>query len=226
MFARHSLIWLTDPGWQRVRDAASASDRQAIDTWRQADWPAIVRRADADADAHQVCFGIALPPRPADGLKVRIALRAPISDVKKKLPPISVETAIGAALGAWRPRLAALNAEALRDGLSLKVYGSVALQALTGQPYVTAASDIDLLFHPRTLEQLRAGADFLARHANCLPLDGEIVFPSGQAVAWKEWLNAMDAPNDPRVLVKESSAVRLLPTAALLAAFQDMPCAN
>jgi phosphoribosyl-dephospho-CoA transferase len=224
MFARHSLIWLFDQGWQRVLDAAPESDHAAIDTWRQAGWPAVVRRADADASEHQICFGLALPPRPIDGLKVRIALRAPVEDVKQKLPPLCIEAAIGAAPEAWRSALAALDAEAMHRGLSIRIYGSVALQALTGQTYVTAASDIDLLFYPRSAVQLRTGIDLLARHANGLPLDGEIVFPSGQAVAWKEWMVAKDAPNNPHVLVKENCAVHLLPAAALLATFQDASC--
>lgn len=225
MFPRHSLIWLFDQGWQRVLDTAPESDHHAINAWRQTDWPAVVRRADADASAHQVCFGIALPPRPSDGVKVRIALSAPLTDVKKKLPPISIETIIDAAPETWRPRLVALNTDALRHGLSIRVYGSVALQALTGQPYVTAASDIDLLFYPRTCAQLETGVELLVRYAIGLPLDGEIIFPSGQAVAWKEWMNAMDAPSTPRVLVKKNSTVCLLPVATLLATFQDASCA-
>jgi phosphoribosyl-dephospho-CoA transferase len=48
-----------------------------------------------------------------------------------------------------------------------------------------------------------------------LPLDGEIVFPSGDAVAWKEWAGAE------RVLVKRASAVRLAPVAELLSTLED-----
>ena len=59
-----------------------------------------------------------------------------------------------------------------------------------------------------------AGLALLERHAATLPLDGEIVFPSGAAVAWKEWLSA--SRNEARVLVKDAGAVRLAPMAELL----------
>jgi phosphoribosyl-dephospho-CoA transferase len=72
-------------------------------------------------------------------------------------------------------------------------------------------SDIDLLFFPANRNALDAGLALLERYSAVLPLDGEIVFPSGDAVAWKEWLNA------DRVMVKDAVTVRLAPTAALLA---------
>jgi phosphoribosyl-dephospho-CoA transferase len=55
----------------------------------------------------------------------------------------------------------------------------------------------------------------LTRHAAHLPLDGEIVFPGGQAVSWQEWRMAIANPS--KVLVKELDSVRLAETASLLA---------
>jgi phosphoribosyl-dephospho-CoA transferase len=55
-------------------------------------------------------------------------------------------------------------------------------------------------------------------HAAVLPLDGEIVFPTGAAVSWKEWLGA--GPARARVLVKDAGAVRLAHMADLLATLE------
>jgi phosphoribosyl-dephospho-CoA transferase len=92
------------------------------------------------------------------------------------------------------------------------------MQAITGQSYLTPASDIDLLFVPADAASLRAGLALLEQYAALLPLDGEIVFPSGEAVAWKEWISA--GRHDARVLVKDAGAVRLAPMAQLLATLE------
>jgi phosphoribosyl-dephospho-CoA transferase len=99
--------------------------------------------------------------------------------------------------------------------LSVRVFGSVAMQALTGLQYVTATSDVDVLFEPASRAALEDGLALLSRHAAVLPLDGEIVFPGGAAVSWKEWRMAMAHPA--KVLVKDLRSVRLADTASLLA---------
>src|SRR6185369_13349406 len=100
-------------------------------------------------------------------------------------------------------------------GMDLRVFGSLALQALTGQAYLRESSDIDLLFRPRSTSELDAGTLLLASFLGELPLDGEIVFPSGQAVAWKEWFTAR--AHTERVLIKSQASVKLAPRAELRA---------
>ena len=208
MFSRHDLVWLTGDGWDAARESALPGHHAAIEQWRREDWPAIVRRADAGLAEGQVSLGIALPPGP-DGAKGRIALNIDKSDIARTSPALALAVAAEAAPESWRPALEALSA-----GMSLRAYGSLAMQAITGQSYLTAASDIDLLFFPSDAAELRDGLALLARFAEVLPLDGEIVFPSGDAVAWKEWINAGAA--SARVLVKDACAVRLAQPAGLL----------
>jgi phosphoribosyl-dephospho-CoA transferase len=224
MFARHDLVWLSDHGWQTALNSAAPHCRYAIELWRQAEWPAIVRRTDAGTLDHEVCVGIALPPDPADGSKKRIPLRAAVCDITKTAGPLRIDAAIAAAPAAWRAGLAALQQQAQQRDLSLRIYGSLALQALTKQHYITSTSDIDLLLIPATSGQLSVGLDLLASHAAALPLDGEIIFPSGQAVAWKEWRNAISASSDTRVLVKGKQSVSLENTAALLSTLANHAC--
>lgn len=212
MYSRHELVWLSSAGWQAAHAAAPPEDAEALQQWQRADWPLVATRRAAGVGADQACLGLALPPA-ADGGKRRIALRAALSDIARSSPPLPFKKAIAAAPDAWKPGLAALAAAS--PGLALGVYGSLALQAITGLPYLTPRSDIDLLFYPATTVQLRSGLALLKAHAAKLPLDGEVVFPNGDAVAWKEWLNA--ERDNARVLVKDRAAVRLAPIGSLLA---------
>lgn len=221
MFARHSLVWLSESGWRRALETVPPACRAQVERWRLDNRPTVVRRADPDATADEICVGIALPPDPVSGAKTRIALRVAAADIRRVRAPLDLAVAAVAIPEAIGVRFALLAADAEQNGLSFRVFGSVALQALTGDAYVTPQSDIDLLFHPQTGGQLRRGLALLDAHSAALPLDGEVVFPSGDAVAWKELHNALRAPSDPRVLAKGAGAVRLVPTQALLATLWD-----
>jgi phosphoribosyl-dephospho-CoA transferase len=111
--------------------------------------------------------------------------------------------------------LACLDRQAAEAGATLRVFGSLALQTLTGLPYLTPSSDIDLLLTPASLRQLDDVMRLVCAAAEQLPLDGELVFPGGQAVAWKEWANAARAGDGMRVLAKDMRGVRLMTQAEL-----------
>lgn len=226
---RHSLVWLTAAGWEAAIAAAQPEHAAALAQWQRNDWPAIVRRFDptpkdtdavdaadaanaTDAEASDICLGVPLPPDAA-GVKVRIALRVASSHIARTSAALELRSALMAA-GPWRDGLAALSAAAP----TLRVFGSLAMQTLTGLQYLSPGSDVDLLFHPASRRQLETVISLLARHSEHLPLDGEVVFPDGAAVSWKEWQAAMTHPA--KVLVKELRAVRLANTASLLAALE------
>ncbi|MDB5909930.1 MAG: mdcG [Massilia sp.] len=206
MFSRHELAWLGGAGWQAALARALPGQHAAIEQWWREDWPAIVRRADPGLEPGRVSLGIALPSRG------RVALNAHVSDIARRKSPLALGEATKAAPARWRAALDELAAES--DGMAMHVYGSLAMQTLTGQEYMGPDSDIDLLFFPANRGALDAGLALLERYSAVLPLDGEIVFPSGDAVAWKEWLNA------DRVMVKDAVTVRLAPAAALLATLE------
>jgi phosphoribosyl-dephospho-CoA transferase len=203
-FQRHTLAWLTAPGWHDARAAAPPAHQQALAMWQQHDWPVTVRRTDVDTAPHQLDVGLPLPPDAVTGAKLRIALRVARDHIARSALPLTLAAASHAA-GPWREQLNQLRHEA---GTSdLRVYGSIAMEALTNLPYVRPTSDIDLLYLPASQRQLEAVLAVLAHHAETLPLDGEIVFPGGQAVAWKEWLQARATAA--KVLVKQLQRVSL-----------------
>ena len=173
--------------------------------------------------AGQVCLGLTLPIDDTGAARLRLGLRCMQSEVARQRRPLLLREAAPAVTPGWRTACAGLERQAAAD-LDLRVYGSLALQALTGAPYLTARSDIDLAFYPRDAAQLNHGLALLDHYSRQLPLDGEIIFPSGQAVAWKEWRNAVSAPGRTRVLVKRIDCVLLADPAALLDEFTERMC--
>ncbi|NHZ32742.1 malonate decarboxylase holo-[acyl-carrier-protein] synthase [Massilia rubra] len=207
MYSRHDQAWLSGAGWAAVLDGAPPAHAAALEQWRRHDWPLIVTRRTPDAAPGAVCLGLAPPPEA--GRKLRIALQVDEQSVARVENALTLRAAAAAAPARWAAPLAALLADA--GSITLRAYGSLALQAVTRLTYLTESSDIDLLFTPASLHQLDAGMSLLQSHQQNLPLDGEIVFPDGAAVAWKEWRDAAGA----RVLVKDAGSVRLATTASL-----------
>jgi phosphoribosyl-dephospho-CoA transferase len=204
MNSRHDLVWLTPAGWDAALEQAP---HPALSLWRTHDWPAVVRRQEAGVGADRVCLGIPLPRSFGD--RQRLSLYARADHVARRRPPLPLADAAAAAPPQW---LAALGA--LQRAVDLRVFGSLAMQRLTGLAYLRPASDIDLLLTPSSKADLESGLAVLEEHAALLPLDGEIVFAGGEAVSWKEWLAARR--DGARVLVKSLQAVRLADPATLL----------
>ncbi|WP_426191657.1 malonate decarboxylase holo-[acyl-carrier-protein] synthase [Massilia sp. DWR3-1-1] len=215
MFSRHELLYLTADGWARAL-AAPGADSALLGPWRENDWPLVVRRREPGSGADTVSLGLPAPPA-ADGARRRFACTVPVAAVARRQAPLALAAIVASAPAHWQGALAAVLADGGHDGAPpLQVFGSCAMQALTGQSYVGPASDIDLLLELTTLAQLDAGLALMGRHSAALPLDGELVFPAGDAVSWKEWASGADQ----RVLVKSVDAVRLLPKAQLRARLQ------
>ena len=207
---RHMLVWLSEAGWAAAR-AGQLQHSAVLTQWQRRNWPAVVRRQDADASLDEVCLGLPVPPD-STGVKTRIALRVRSADVVRSSAAMALRAALPFS-GAWHARLTALCDEAA--ALNLRVFGSLAMQAITGLQYVSPSSDVDVLFHPASRRALDEGLALLERHEKHVPLDGEIVFPGGAAVSWKEWQMAVRHPA--KVMVKEFHTVRLTDTASLLA---------
>jgi phosphoribosyl-dephospho-CoA transferase len=213
---RHQLVWLHDAGWQAAIAAAPADHQAALSDWQARKAPLVVRRHEPGARNDELCLGLPLPPDPVSGNKLRIALKVKRQQIEGIKPALPLHLAL-AVEAPWRTTLIALQQAG--QSLNLQVYGSLAMQAMTGLPYLTASSDIDLLYHPQRVTQLQQALALLGEYAGRLPLDGEIVFPGDQAVAWKEWRQALAHPA--KVLVKSSHAVHLCEPAALLATLEQ-----
>jgi phosphoribosyl-dephospho-CoA transferase len=224
-FSRHDLVWLSEQGWRAACAGMSEHCVAILQRWQREDWPAIVRRNDADVDDGEICIGVALPPD-AQGQKLRVPLKVPLAGVRVRREPLEVFDVLPAAPLHWQSALRRFADEIRACGLDVRIYGSLALQVLTRQTYVRDTSDIDILFRPLNRTQLDRGMALLARHAESLPLDGEVLVGGDNAVAWKEWIQCGlqcggDENGAHRLLVKQCNGVRLQRVDALLDALDS-----
>jgi len=161
-----------------------------------------------------ISVGLALPP--AQG-KCRIALSVAVQDIVRYAPPLRLADALAHAPAAWQLSLAELDAAATHIDIELRVFGSLAWQALSGLDYMTEKSDIDLLWHPLSHTQLQQGIALLGRWEkdHGLRADGEVLFGAGSAVSWREWAT-LKSGDDQRVLVKRAFSAELVDARELL----------
>jgi len=218
--ARHTLVWLR-PECRAALVAQFSADpmRAQISAWLEADRPLVVAR-QPDTMVHDsaatgaIALGLALPP--AQG-KRRISFSVGMHDIARSTPPMLLADAITHAPAEWQPPLAELHDAAINIDIKLRVFGSLAWQALSGLPYLTAQSDIDLLWHPLSHAQLQQGIALLAQweQSSGLRADGEVLFGNGSAVSWREWAT-LKPDRDQRVLVKRMSSAGLVEARELL----------
>lgn len=204
---RHQLARLRPEAWDEI--LAQPWDAQAHDClrhWAARHLPLVVTRQDqARRRAGHVALGLAAPlawHRRRIALHVRRAAIAgfdefpPASDLLRRLDG-GGRDAFAARFPAHFPAhfaadstapLAALLARLDVHHVQPRVYGSHGWQLLTGERYVHAASDIDLWIAVDDAAAADAVAHCLACDVIARPrLDGELVFPDGRAVAWREW---------------------------------------
>jgi len=186
-----------------------------VAAWLAADRPLVVARQQCgETFSNSISVGLALPP--AQG-KRRIALSVAAKDIARFSAPLQLADVLAHAPIKWQPALAELDDAAKDIGLELHVFGSLAWQAISGLPYLTAQSDIDLLWHPQTYAQLLQGIEMLASWelSSGLRADGEVLFAGNSAVSWREWAN-LKFGDDQRVLVKRASSAELVEARELL----------
>jgi phosphoribosyl-dephospho-CoA transferase len=184
---RHQLASLSPAGWERVR--RRAWDEVAADClshWASHGLPLVVTRQPPDLpDPGGIALGL---PAPARWERRRLALQVPRTEVLffDEFPraPAVAPLLPAAARRAWRALCSGLEA----CGARARVHGSFGWQHLTGLDHVHAASDIDVWIAVSDADQADAVAAQLQAFAAPRPrLDGELVFASGNAVAWREW---------------------------------------
>jgi phosphoribosyl-dephospho-CoA transferase len=212
---RHDLLHVAPDVWASVLALCPpVADLPLVADWSDQGWPVIVRRRAEAEDQHLVPVGVPLPP--AIG-KRRVALLIPHDGViQRSLPPSLCATARVADPG-WRSTIDALLSVAARSGVEPAAFGSLLWQHLTGLAYLSPRSDLDVLwsipadFDVHTLV-CRIGE--VQRDAT-VRIDGEIIFPDGTAVNWRELWNAYQAAEGATVLAKTMEGVQLLKIASL-----------
>jgi phosphoribosyl-dephospho-CoA transferase len=202
---RHELVWLSREGWLQLLAGANDEEVSAcLRHWCEARLPLVVGRQEPGAP--ELALGL---PTPIAWGRRKVALRVarrtvlyhdgfPRAGEIARLLPLALRARWAALIGA----LAACTSEP-------RVHGSYGWQRLTGLRYLRPGSDIDLLL---PVHEARAADEVAGQLAAFLwagpRIDGELVFPDGSAVAWREWLQWRRAAVQ-CVLVKRIDGVRL-----------------
>ena len=140
-------------------------------------------------------MGLALPPNP---IKQRLAYSLPRALVREvSAPPLWKDCSAD---------LEQLQLAAETGGAELRTFGSHAWQHMTGLPYVTETSDIDLLLFlncRQSWETISQGLEQVAALKEP-GIDLEIVLSGDASFSWREF-----AGPSPRLLFKGNSRVWL-----------------
>jgi phosphoribosyl-dephospho-CoA transferase len=213
-FRRHDLIWL-DPqiGAQRFTTDGQTS---VVRDWARQRLPFVVTRQSGPVseNANQISLGLTLPSAPA---RTRVALCADRGAIIRHTRPLSLFDAMPHVPAGWRASLELVLLLAEKTRTAVRVYGSLSSQIFTGNSYLDAASDLDLLLEcnaDTNLHDLLGGLEDMP--ASGPRIDGEVMSQNGWAVAWRELAAALRTGMPRRVLAKSDCEVRLLDVDAFI----------
>lgn len=200
-FDRHRLVYLDPARWTEILGGYPAlREIPLVVDWVAVGYPLIARRPLCDDGAGLVPLGLPLPPSLG---KQRLALAVPPEAILSDAPPPLLAATERTAPAAWQPTIDAL----LALDPDTRCFGSLAWAHLTGLPYLSETSDLDLVWQVARADDATELVAALERIGTDSPmrLDGEIVTPTGLAVQWREY--ASDATE---LLAKAADGNRMI----------------
>ena len=212
---RNQLVWLNQAGWQQVQARAwDAQTKSLLQHWHSEKLPLVVCRQRVAESTHSISLGL---PAPLQWERRKLALELPVDCIARSgaFPQLR-HIALSPADAAQVHDLL-LHTDALQ--VDVQVYGSFAWQHLSGLACVRASSDLDLLAQVPDLDMAGQMVWLLQGLQLECRVDGELVFPGGWAVAWREYAQLIGGKVE-QVLVKHRNGVQLLGMAALRARFR------
>ncbi|WP_418648159.1 malonate decarboxylase holo-[acyl-carrier-protein] synthase [Thauera butanivorans] len=213
---RHDRAWLHASAAFRSDCApADGFHWQQVREWIRRGRPLVVPRQAASAAV--VSLGLVLPAH--CGGK-RLSIQVERKGISAIFPPMPLAKCLPAVSGHDRSHLARLDEAMHGAGVRVGVYGSMAWELASGETYRHEDSDLDLICDLAERSQAGTVLAALQKAAAGLsfPLDGEIRFPGGQAVAWRELLAARNKPGAD-VLTKGDEEIALVAIEALMDGF-------
>jgi phosphoribosyl-dephospho-CoA transferase len=153
-----------------------------------------------------------------DGVKHRAFIQAGYQDVLRGDSPHNLEYALGMFPENEADDLRDLVAELKTAGFPIYVFGSVAWEIISGRPYRTSKSDLDLLCDVETLQDVRFVTEAFASADQKLPfnIDGELRFANDDCANWREVRAALGHHDEMEILVKGERGVYMSTLDSLL----------
>lgn len=222
-FNRHDLVWLKLDAVRHAEYAGPAPMEpiralSLLHRWVLSGHPLIVARQE-DVLPHCLRVGLAEPPSWG---KKRLSFIVNSQGIEKHQQGPSLAAVLPLLPQHWQPGGGELQFFLAKHSIAAHVYGSSAVQVLTGLPCMTESSDLDVLFKPSSWADAEKLCLFLHALQNQYPefkVDGEVLSPSGDAVQWRELLRSFSDPNS-QLLVKTNHAVNLLGLSIYRSGFQ------
>ncbi len=174
---RHDLVFI---------DPKRPSSEPVVAGWCENGWPLITRRP-TPCEPTGIALGLPLPPSQG---KKRFSLVVQRDEILAVHSPLSLTSVRDRAPREWLSTIGEIEQLAHTHNLDVRVFGSLGWSVLTGLDYLTAKSDLDLLFHVTANTDLDHVIRALARIEATAPmrLDGEFVREDGGAANWREFL--------------------------------------
>lgn len=204
---RHNLVWL-DPALDLLPYTAVPEQASFAREWIAQGLPLVVARRPKQQEmgAAHIALGLTLPP-PAT--RQRLSLYVPTEAILRQSSPLELGRSLPHA-PLWQEVIQSILIICKAAGVTPCVYGSLMWQTVSCYKYLTDTSDLDILFVCNESSDIKMLVDSLAAFEKSSPrLDGEILAPSGWAVAWREVATAHKAGGSCRLLAKSSHEVRL-----------------
>jgi phosphoribosyl-dephospho-CoA transferase len=207
MLRRHDLVQVEPGTWDAMlRCHPDLMDLPLVADWARRGWPVIVRRRMVGDAVDVIPAALPLPPCHD---KRRLAFSFPFGAAMTALPPVLLCEAARTTPTAWQSVVAALLDIGDTVQITPRVFGALLWEHATGLPYLTAKSDLDLLW---SVPDERIAALLVERLLKLevegpIRLDGELELPDGAGVNWREL--AHNSERHGQILVKTMDGVEV-----------------
>ena len=217
---RHDLVFLSARGqqwaWERRERGLPEDER-----WRKLFFtlPGICRAPVEELGEEMAALGFSTPVR-AEGNRVRFASHAPREEILRIVTPWEISRLLARLPEPAGPVLKELDSAARELGISLGIFGSAALQAVTGYEYLHSQSDLDIVITPASREQLtkfhRELKDIARRYGR--PFDAELKLSETCYIKLHELMSGTKT-----ILAKGTAAPQLLSSQSIWDAMTAKP---
>lgn len=217
---RHNLIFLSPQGqayaWDR-REQPTADDERYRTLFFTL--PGICRVSPPKTAEHMAALGFSLPIRRKEN-RIRIASQAPKSEILQVLTPWEIPRLIPRLPEPAGSVLRQLDQAARNRKIAFGIFGSAALQSVTGYPYLHPSSDLDVVISSAPKENI---LDFyrelndISRHSS-FSIDVELKLDATSYIKLHELMGGART-----VLSKGTTSPRLLSSQAIWNTIAEKP---